>query len=569
MKRQCDLVFYIICLTTLFMTGSFILTEYMINGSFDVVGLKNAWAASPAVTITPREIDLGLLSAGKTRKGIVTMRNNGSESVSWSMAAPEGWTASDQENLSGFLGNEPVELRIQLTLLKDEFSNQKGRPRKSPLPVQLTLEAGDQTMTLRKNIETGGHREMVRLKLNGGTGLFSLSFKLVEKNTEPLISIDPVRIDFGVAVQGEQVSRRIRVTNQGWNTLKWHAIPGEKADRDKVAAIRGKHVSFLNEEVLGTRHYVAPRYLKERLELRGKWTEEQGYPSAPEEGGTLRYRFSGTGISVYFRKGPDTGQLAVFLDDKFLYQQEGLTENAEKAEFLVAEGLHNGPHTLALVNRNSAVTIEGIRVYGNDVMKLNAANIALSPGEGVLTRQTNYVNIMIDTRQLSPGQYGDFVAFDSNGGHADVELALDVIQDSIPKVLDVYRYVRDADYFFTTNPQAELSTLQTRGYQKQGVAFRLFCPGIPGTTEFYRWFNPQREDHYYGYDLKIAKRSMRGYILEGTIGNIATSRLTFTRALYRWYHPARKRYFFTVDPNGEGIQKKGYQFDGIAGYVRP
>ncbi len=257
------------------------------------------------------------------------------------------------------------------------------------------------------------------------------------------------------------------------------------------------------------------------------------------------------------------------MDDRFLYQQDGLAEDPERAEFLVADRLSNGAHVLALVNRNGPVTIEGVRVYGSDIMKLNAGNITLSPDEGVVTRQTNYVNIIIDTRQLFPGHYGDYVAFDSNGGHTDVELSLDIVQDNIPKILDVYRYVRDSDYFFTTNPQAESVTLQTRGYQKQGIAFRLFSPGIPGTTEFYRWFHPQREDHFYGYDLKSAKRSLQGYILEGTIGNIATSRLTFTRELYRWYHPSKRRYFYTVDSNGEGIQKRGYQFDGIAGYVRP
>jgi len=490
--------------------------------------------------------------------------------VNWSTTGPEGWAASDQKSLIGSLGNEVNELRIQLKLPKDELLNHKGRARKSSLPVQLILEAGSQIITLKKNIETGNHREMVRLQLNGESGSFYFRFNLVDKNTEPLMDVDPVQVDFGVVMQGEQVSKRIKVANKGWNMLKWRAVPGEKSDQDKeTSVIRGKYVSFLNEEVPGTNLYATPRFLKDRLELRGKWSEEQGYPSAPGEGSMLRYRFSGTGISVYFRKGPDKGQLAVFLDDRFLYQQDGLAEDPEQAEFLVAAGLSNGAHVLALMNRTGSVTIEGVRVYGSEIMKLNAGNITLSPDEGVVTRQTNYVNIIIDTRQMFPGHYGDYVAFDSNGGHTDVELSLDIVQDNIPKILDVYRYVRGSDYFFTTNPQAESVTLQTRGYQKQGITFRLFSPGIPGTTEFYRWFHPQREDHFYGYDLKSAKRSMQGYILEGTIGNIATSRLTFTRELYRWYHPSKRRYFYTVDSNGEGIQKKGYQFDGIAGYVRP
>ena len=567
MRRQFYLV---VSFVSLVMMGSFSLPGPTSTGLLNRVALTNVWAVQPAVTISPREMDLGLLSAGKTCRGVITIRNSDSESVTWSTTGPEGWAVSDQKSLIGSLGNEVNELRIQLKLSKDELSNHNGRARKSPLPVQLILEAGSQIITLKKNIETGNHREMVRLQLNGESGSFYFRFNLVDKNTEPLMDVDPVQVDFGVVMQGEQVSKRIKVANKGWNKLKWQAVPGEKSDQDKkTSVIRGKYVSLLNEEVPGTNLYATPRFLKDRLELHGKWSEEQGYPSAPGEGSTLRYRFSGTGIYVYFRKGPDKGQLAVFLDDRFLYQQDGLAEDPERAEFLVAAGRSNGAHVLALVNRNGPVTIEGVRVYGSDIMKLNAGNITLSPDEGVVTRQTNYVNIIIDTRQLFPGHYGDYVAFDSNGGHTDVELSLDIVQDNIPKILDVYRYVRDSDYFFTTNPQAESVTLQTRGYQKQGIAFRLFSPGIPGTTEFYRWFHPQREDHFYGYDLKSAKRSMQGYILEGTIGNIATSRLTFTRELYRWYHPSKRRYFYTVDSNGEGIQKRGYQFDGIAGYVRP
>jgi hypothetical protein len=569
MRRQNCLIVSIIFLIFFLMIGSLSMPGTVHTGHADPNDLPKEAKSPPALTFSPKEIDMGLLSAGRTLRAVITLQNSGTEPLNWSAAAPEGWALSGRERLAGSLLSDAAELRVRLKVPQGELSD-RARAEKSPLPVQLILEAGDQVMTATKSMETGEHRETVRLQSNGGAGLLHFSFRLVDKNTEPLIGVNPTRVDFGVAVKGEQVGRRVRLNNQGWNTLKWKAVYGEKADRgDRAPAIRGKQISFFNEEALGAGLYAAPRHLKDRLELSGKWTQEQGYPSAPEEGGSLRYRFSGTGVSVYFRKGPDKGQLAVFLDDKFLFQQDALTEHAECAEFLVAEGLPNAVHTLVLVNRNAPVAIEGIRVYGSDIMMLNAAGIALSPREGVVTRQTNYVNIAVDTRKLTPGHYGGVVAFDSNGGRVDVELSMDIVQDNVPKILDVYRYIRESDYFLTTNPQSESTMLQTRGYQKQGVAFRLFSPGVPGTTEFYRWFHPARGDHFYGYHLKSAKRPMQGYILEGTIGNIATSRLTSTRELYRWYHPSKRQYFFTVDPKGEGIQKKGYQFDGIAGYVRP
>ncbi len=59
-----------------------------------------------------------------------------------------------------------------------------------------------------------------------------------------------------------------------------------------------------------------------------------------------------------------------------------------------------------------------------------------------------------------------------------------------PRFLDVHRYLAGSDYLFTTNPQAEASRLQLKGYRHLGIAFRLFAPGTPGTTDFFRWFNP-------------------------------------------------------------------------------
>ena len=570
MRRQYCLIVSIVFLFIFLMIGSLSMPRVVHTGHADPADPPKAGKTPAALAFSPREIDLGLLSSGRALNGTVILRNSGSGPLNWTVAVPEGWTAAGRESLGGSLQNSAVEMQVRLKVLRDDLSDRRAGAEKSPLPVQVTLEAGDQVMTATRSIEAGEHRETLRLESNGGSGSLHFSFRLVDRSTEPLIGVSPVRLDFGAALQGEQVSRRVRLNNQGWNTLKWKAAQGAKADRgDRAPAVRGKLVSFYSEEAPAGDLYAAPRHLKDRLDLNGKWIQEQGYPSAPEEGGSLRYRFTGNGVSVYFRKGPDRGQLAVFLDDKFLFQQDALAEHAESAEVPVAEGLPNAAHTLVLANRNAPVAVEGVRVFGSEIARLPGAGIALSPREGVVTRQTHYVNITVDTRKLAPGHYGGFIEFDSNGGLADVELSLDIVQDNVPKVLDVYRYVRDADYFFTTNPQAESSVLQTRGYQKQGVAFRLFSPGAPGTTEFYRWFHPARGDHFYGYHLKSAKRPMQGYVLEGTIGNIATSRLTSTRELYRWYHPARRQYFFSVDPKGEGIQKKGYQFDGIAGYVRP
>jgi len=110
------------------------------------------------------------------------------------------------------------ELRIQLKLSKDELSIITVE-QKISLPVQLILEAGSQIITLNKNIETGNHREMVRLQLNGDLSiLFPLQSGGQKHRTVNGRRSCPGRLR--VVMQGEQVSKRIKVANKGWNKLK-------------------------------------------------------------------------------------------------------------------------------------------------------------------------------------------------------------------------------------------------------------------------------------------------------------------------------------------------------------
>jgi len=544
-----------------------------LEGRFSFQGVDSAVAGerldNPVLTVMPDEIDLGSLGSGAMRGGILTVKKAAPGNVPWSLNTPAGWDATDQNSLKGFFDGDADALRVQLKILNDEPEKKWGNG-KSPYTAQLLFEARGQVAAFTRRIEPGRHRQPVRLDTDAGPISFQVVFKLLGVDAQPLLGVDPLHLDFGAAMHGETFSRRIKVTNEGWGTLKWRAATVGTGDEAGVdASATGKYVSFLNDEIAGRGHYTAARHLKDRLEVPGRWAEDHGYPYAPSEGYALRYHFSGTGVAVYFWKGPTAGQLTAFVDDRFILQQEGLSEQRERFEWQVSGGLSEGAHVLTLVNSNGPIAIEGIRIYSGDLTRLRPGQIAISPDNGAVTRQTNYVNITVDTKPLPPGHYAGKVLFDSNGGQIEAELSLEVTADNIMRILDVYRYTRGPDHFLTTNPQAESAALQTRGYTRQGIAFRLFCPETPGTTEFYRWFHPQKGSYFYGYELKSISRPMQGYIMEGAIGNIATSRLARTRELFRWYHPASGHYFFTIDPKGEGIQKKGYRYDGIAGYVRP
>jgi hypothetical protein len=327
----------------------------------------------------------------------------------------------------------------------------------------------------------------------------------------------------------------------------------------------GRYVSFKNG-ISGTGADSSSGPIREGIELSGNWEEDGGYPSGQGEQNVLRYRFTGTGISLYFWKSPDGGLFSVFFDEQFVSLVNGYAERRERAEALITEEQIEGPHHLAIVNGAGRVTLEGVRVFGTAIHKGPRGWISVFPDSGFTTRETDYINVAVNTHRLTPGIYGDHVFFASNGGEADVEVFLEAAPETTPQFLEVHRYLAGSDYLYTTNPKAEASRLQLKRYQHIGIAFRLFPSGTPGTTDFFRWFNPSKGDHYYSYNPK-GDKPLPGYLFEGSIGNIATSRLTGTKELYRWFHPAKGGHFYTTDQAGEGIAKKGYRFDGIAGFV--
>ncbi|MCG6536643.1 MAG: hypothetical protein L7F78_18520, partial [Syntrophales bacterium LBB04] len=260
--------------------------------------------------------------------------------------------------------------------------------------------------------------------------------------------------------------------------------------------------------------------------------------------------------------------LSVFLDEQFVTDIDGYAERQERAEILVIEDQPESPHLITIVGEGGRVIIEGVRIFGKPVLKGPRGWISVLQDSGTTTRETDYVNIVPNTSQLTPGLYGEYVLFTSNGGDAAVEVFMEVAAETKPRLLNVHRYVIGSDYLYTTNPQAEMARLQVKGYHSQGLAFRLFSPGTPATTDFYRWFNPVKGDHFYSSDPAGGGKPLQGYLFEGSIGNIATSRLTGTMELYRWYNPTTGCHFYTTNQSGEGMGKKGYLFDGISGFVR-
>jgi hypothetical protein len=514
------------------------------------------------LTASPWEINLGILGPGEEAEGKFYLMNTGSETSEWFAEVPKGWTLPENGNLSGIVGRLPEQMRIRLVNVREI-----GASGKRCCAVILHLEAGGHAATFHRNVPVGNLREEVRFNYDGGTASFFFRAKLATLASNSLMDLEPLRMDFGAIQPGGKISKRLLLKNRGREPLTWKAgVAGGRGMPTAVRQASGQYVSFRNETA-GTGSYSSGDTLPKGLELSGQWEQERGYPSAQGEQAVLRYRFTGTGIGIYFWKSPEGGPLSLFFDEQLVKVVDGSAENRERGETLVIAEQPEGPHLLTVVNGMGKVTLEGVRIFGKTIRKGPRGWITVFPDSGFTAREMDYINIAIDTRDLTPGIYEDQVFFTSNGGEADVEVFIEVAAETASLFLDVHRYVSGSDYLYTTNPQAESSRIQLKGYRHDGIVFYLFTPGTSATTDFFRWFNPSKRDHYYSYDPEGGK-PLPGYIFEGSIGNIATSRLTGTRELYRWFNSKKDSHFYTTDQAGEGLAKKGYRFDGIAGFVR-
>ena len=144
--------------------------------------------------------------------------------------------------------------------------------------------------------------------------------------------------------------------------------------------------------------------------------------------------------------------------------------------------LEFGSHTLTITNKYEGLVVEGVKILGLNTAFFPAQSIKIFPASGATTLQTNYLTVLFNTGQAFPGFYEDYLVFKTNNGEAIVEMYAEVLPDVTSAIIDVYRYYNGNDYLFTSNPQAEINRLYQNKYTKEGIAFRLFQPGTPGTA---------------------------------------------------------------------------------------
>jgi hypothetical protein len=431
------------------------------------------------------------------------------------------------------------------------------------------MESAGQELICHKDVKSGAFRNSLRLTSTGGKRTVFVNFGIHMLQDNPLISLNPQRLDFGMHLPGKIISKKIELTNKGKEILRWSVVmPKALAVSFLKELQNGRFFSFHNEGLPEKGQYFTPEHLKDSMEVIGEWIESKGYPLSKGMASAVKFRFNGTGCSVFMKSYTENSGCSIYLDDILLKLPDMSSGQGEKKELVIAEGLRNGPHSITIVSREGGLELEGVKVFGKEIIQGPRGWITVYPNSGKTLSETDYVNVQLNTSNVVPGSYGDQIVFKSNSGEEKASIFIDVLPEVTQKSMDVYLYSKDLDYVLTLNNHVEMATLIKNGYVKEGIAFRLFSPETPGTAGFYRWYNPVLKDHYYHYDRSGGGKRLDGYFFEGSIGNIATSRMKSTRELYRWVNPSTGRHYYSTDTRAATGVRKGYRFDGIAGYVR-
>jgi hypothetical protein len=504
--------------------------------------------------VSPERIDLGVLRPGEETAGIFSATSVERAMAGWIARVSSSWEPVGEAHATDLIG-DAAPLRVALRYVKEV-----QRFQSSFASLVLRLESGGRSASFRREAPVGELGEIITLHSMNGVQAVLFVVRLEQTPVQPVLWVDERRMDLGTAFAGEVLTRRIRLANKGKEPLEWKTRVAS-ADSDIGDE---RYVSFRRDKA--TTDFASTE--KSGLELSGGCAyDHRGYPVCEGADSLLRFAFTGTGLKLYFQKSPQGGIFSAYLDDHFIELFDSHANISESAETFIVEGQPHGSHVLALSGGNGKTTFEGVGLFGEKVRQGPKGWISLFPDSGTTTRETDYVTVSVSSRGLEPGFYGRRIVFSSNGGRADVYLSLEVKKGAQGGMLDIHRYVAGADSLFTVNPQTEEASVKARRYEYKGVAFRLFAPGTPGTTEFFRWYSPSRKDHFYTHERDCAK-ALPGYVFEGAIGNIGTSRLTKTRALYQWRNQKTGCHFYTTDPTGDGVAKDGFSFEGIVGYVQ-
>ena len=151
-----------------------------------------------------------------------------------------------------------------------------------------------------------------------------------------------------------------------------------------------------------------------------------------------------------------------------------------------------------------------------------------------------------------------------------------VFNQSVKGAVPLYRWWNpdNGDHFYTISAQ-EIPGYQREGSLGNGIECYVFISRVPNSVPLYRWYNPDKGRHFY----TVFSGNIPGYQREGALGNgvecyvsgfqvTKNPSIPNTVPLYRWYNPDKDRHFYTVSSGDiPGYQREGSLGNGIECYV--
>ena len=271
----------------------------------------------PVLTIMPREVDLGFIKPGSTAFGEFKLSDITPGTMECAASCPDGWEITSGKALPVKVSHEPVSLRVELMIAEPLEKARTGKSAHPAYAARMRMQSEGNELICQKSLKAGQHRKAIALTFAGGPMNIFVDFRIQPDQASPSISLNPQRLDLGSQPPGKILSKKIELTNKGREKLQWSIIDSRDAGKSLHPAEpkQERYFSFCQEELPEPGKYLIPEHLKDAMELIGKWTEKNGYPLSSGGAGSIKYRFQGTGISIFLKSHTPEGDCSVYLDE--------------------------------------------------------------------------------------------------------------------------------------------------------------------------------------------------------------------------------------------------------------
>ena len=118
------------------------------HGTLETASARDNRPAAPALSVSTREIDLGVIGPGESARAQFQITNTGEGRIRWAIEEPPGWESSTGGGLTGECGATPSRVDVVLSFLN-------VRPEAGDHPVEIRIASGRNSLVLRRTLAEG------------------------------------------------------------------------------------------------------------------------------------------------------------------------------------------------------------------------------------------------------------------------------------------------------------------------------------------------------------------------------------------------------------------------------